>query len=111
MNLVFNLFIKLIGTDRCNTVFHGIVWTPYHLTVLTKCLALWVKFSVDDILKYFSDFSQKTGFDISCKFSLLEKICMECQRSFSGKNKKNITNLSSAELVKRVVMVRFESVS
>ena len=27
------------------------------------------KFSVDDILKYFSCFSQKTGFDISCKLS------------------------------------------
>ena len=28
---------------------------------------------------------------------------MQCQILFSGKNKKNITNLSSAELGKRVV--------
>ena len=30
---------------------------------------------------------------------------MNCQILFSGKNKKNITNLSSAELAHRVVMV------
>ena len=28
----------------------------------------------------------------------METICMKCQILFSGKNKKNITNLSSAEL-------------
>ena len=32
-------------------------------------LAFWVKFSADDILKYFSYFSQKTKFDIFCKLS------------------------------------------
>ena len=36
-------------------------------------------------------FSQKTGFDISCKLSSLETICMECQNLFLGKNKKNIS--------------------
>ena len=62
------------------------------------------KFSADDILKYFSDFSQKKCFDISFKLSPLETICMECQILFSGKNKKNI-NLLSAELALRVVKV------
>ena len=33
-------------------------------------LAIWVKFSADDILKSFSYFSQKTGFDISFLVSL-----------------------------------------
>ena len=68
-------------------------------------MALWVKFSADNILKHFSNFSQNTGFDISCKLSLMETICMKCQILFSEKNKKNIINLSSAELAKRVVMV------
>ena len=36
-------------------------------------LALWVKFSEDNILKYFCYFAQKTGFDISCKLSV--KFC------------------------------------
>ena len=59
------------------------------------------------MLKYFSYFSQKTGFDISCKLSPIKTICMKCQILFSGKNKKNI-NLSSAELAKRVVKVKCE---
>ena len=37
---------------------------------VTKVITLvWVKFSAEDIRKYFSNFSQKTGFDISCKLS------------------------------------------
>ena len=31
---------------------------------------------------------------------------MKCQNLFSGKNKKNIINLSSAELAQRVVKVK-----
>ena len=54
-------------------------------------------------------FSQKTGFDISCKLSPLETICMKCQIVFSGKIRKNITNLSSAELAQRVVKVKIVS--
>ena len=38
-------------------------------------LALWIKTSADNILKYFSYFSQKTGFDISdVKFCFLGKV-------------------------------------
>ena len=51
-----------------------------------------VKISADNILQYFSYFSQKIDFDISCKLS----ISMKCQSLFSGKNKKNIS-LSSAD--------------
>ena len=69
------------------------------------CLALWVKFSADNILKYFSFVSQKTGFDISCKLSPMETICIKCQIQFFGKNKKNIINLLSAECDHRVVKV------
>ena len=49
-----------------------------------------------------SYFFQETGFDVSCKLA----ICMKCQILFVGKNKKNITNLSSAELAKIVVKVK-----
>ena len=51
---------------------------------LFKRLALWVKFSADIV----KPFSQETGFDILCKLSLLETICMNCQNLFSMKNKK-----------------------
>ena len=43
---------------------------------------------------YFSWFSQETGFNISCKMSPLETICMKCQILFSDKNKKNISKMS-----------------
>ena len=38
--------------------------------------------------QYFSYFSQKTEFDMSCKLSPVETICMKCQILFSGKKKK-----------------------
>ena len=61
------------------------------------------KNSADDFLKYFSYFSQKTGFDISCKLSPMEIFYMKCQILFFGKNKKNVINLSSAELAKTLL--------
>ena len=60
------------------------------------------------ILKYFSYFSQKTEFDISCKLSSSETICMKCQILFCEKIKKNVISLSSAELVWRVVKVNLQ---
>ena len=35
-------------------------------------------------------FPRKTGFDILCKLSPVETICMKCQILFSGKNRKSI---------------------
>ena len=35
----------------------------------------------------------------------LETICVNCQMLFSRKNKKNVTNLLSAELAKKLVKV------
>ena len=61
-------------------------------------LMLRVITSADNILKYFYLF-QKIGFDISCKLSPLEMICMKYQSLFSWQNKK-ILNLPSAELAK-----------
>ena len=40
-----------------------------------------------------------------CKLSLVKTICMKYQILFSGKNKKNIIHLWSAELAQRVVLV------
>ena len=69
----------------------------------------WKKFSADSILKYFSYFPQKTGFDISCKLSPLETICMKCQTCFWGKIREKIYQLPSAELAQRVVKVKMQS--
>ena len=59
--------------------------------------ALWKNFLADDILKYFSYFSQDWH---SIADNLHEMSIM-----FSGKNKKDITNLLSAELAQKVVKV------
>ena len=53
-----------------------------------KDLACWINFSAENILKCFSYFSLKLGFDISCKLSPIETVCMKCQILFSGPNKK-----------------------
>ena len=45
--------------------------------------------------------------DNSCKLSPGETICMNCQILLSGKNKKNVTNILSAELAQRVVKVKY----
>ena len=58
-------------------------------------------------MKYYSYFSQETDFNISCKLSPIETICMKYQNMFSGKYKINFTNVSSAELTKRVVKVNY----
>ena len=58
-----------------------------------------------EIVFFFFFFFQNTGFDISCKLSSMETICMKCEVLFSGKNKKNITNVFSSEFAQRVVKV------
>ena len=50
--------------------------------------------------------SKKIRFGISCKLSPLETVCMKYQSLFSGKNKKNIVNLSSAEFAHGVAKVQ-----
>ena len=39
------------------------------------------------------------GFDISCKLSPMETICMKCQVPFSGKNKKNISKCCLLKII------------
>ena len=71
---------------------------------------LWVKFSADDILKFFFFFylffPPRIRFGISCKLSPIKVICMKYQILFSGKNKKTITSFSSAEFAPRLVKAK-----
>ena len=52
---------------------------------------LWPKSADNKSMIFLSNFSKKTGSDISCKSSPSETICMKCQLLFSGKNKKTIS--------------------
>ena len=55
------------------------MWTDTHSVETLSSTTLWAN-SADDKLMIFSYFSQKIGFDISCKLSL------KCQNLFSRKN-------------------------
>ena len=58
--------------------------------------SLFVNLADDKLM--FSYFSQKAGFDISCKLSPVETICMKCQNLFSRESKKKKHfKMSSAE--------------
>ena len=56
--------------------------------------SIWLRFSTlgenfrRQHFKIFSYFSQKTGFDSSCKLSPFYTICMKCQILFSGEKRK-----------------------
>ena len=55
---------------------------------------------------FFSYLPQETGFDISCKLSPMETICMQCQILFPGKkNKKNISKCRLLKFLPRVLSV------
>ena len=63
-------------------------------------------------VQYFLFFpKQKIGLAISYKLSFNDIICIKCQTSFQGKNKKTITSLSSAEFAQRVLIVNASSVT
>ena len=57
----------------------------------------WANSADDQLAIFFSYISQQIGFDMSCKPSPLETLCMECQILFSEKNKEKYYNMSSAE--------------
>ena len=74
MIAILRMFIQSLNQS---SVYLKSDWN-YSAFFFCERLALWVKFSADEIwkyfsyneiCKYFSYFSQKTGFDISCKMS------------------------------------------
>ena len=58
-------------------------------------------------MKYFSCFSRRQVFGISCEFSPLETVCVRCRDLFSVDDGGGVVDLSSAELAKRVVKVNW----
>ena len=80
-----------------------IIETP---SILGKNFSRWLFWNIFFFIFYFS---QKTDFELSCKLSPMEEVCMKCQILFSGK-KKTYINLSSAELVQRVIKVKITCV-
>ena len=79
LNRVYTKYLPLfLQLQAYSQVVKWTCWTLRRSMWCTNIsrLALWVKISADDILKYFSYFPQKTDLDISCKFSPMETACM-----------------------------------
>ena len=69
---------------------------------------IWHFMKIVSNAKYIFIFSHKIGFDISCKLSSMETICMKCQTLFSGKHKKiSYIKKSPTELAQRMVKVKY----
>ena len=64
------------------------------------------KFNRQQICDIFLFLYQKAGFDISCKLSPLETICMKCQILFSEKSKKNISICPRLKILPWVLSVK-----
>ena len=109
-SLFFRLFLhisyaelfqpRLISVDRA--AFWRYNGKPVYLSIIAVCLlsCIWRDLMLSMLGKnfsrrhfeIFSHFSQKIGFDISCK-----QFAWNVKTYFLGKNKKNIIKLSSAE--------------
>ena len=98
---------KVLNKINMHQRINWITWKKnYRANAVTLILSTLGKtFSRRHSEIFFLFFLKKIGFDISCKLSPKETICMTCQSLFSGKDKKNIINLSSAESAQRVVKV------
>ena len=71
-----------------------------------------VNFSADEKVKcvffvFFLILTQKTGFEIS---AISENVCIKCLIEFSVKNKKSISNLSSAGLARKAITVNYTEI-
>ena len=78
MSAAANLNRVLKGNKKSNpTVFFSLTILPF----ATLCAI-----STGYKLVIFFLFSQNTGFDISCKLSPSETICIKCQILYSGKS-------------------------
>ena len=92
---LFQYFVSLDVQDV--TVTNEFHFKLIQFICLMLCI-LNIIFSRQHFEIFFLIFFQKIGFDI-----LKETICMKYQNLFSGKNKKIIVFLSSAELTWRVI--------
>ena len=76
---------SLLGANVINTHYYysDMIWCSQWSNVLEP-LSLSGLIQQTTNWWYYSNFSQKRGFDISCKWSPLETICIKCQILFSG---------------------------
>ena len=64
------------------------------------------KISANNVLKYFSDFSQQSRFLHLMQIVSIETICINCQNLFSRENKKNISISCLLKILPGVLSVK-----
>ena len=98
----------VIGALRVNIV-QNYINTAFYLA-LGEFTTVWAN-SVDDKLMifffmfFFFFFLKKTGFDIPCKLSPLETLCIKYQILFSRENKKKISICHVLNILPRVLSI------
>ena len=121
LKLIQVLFSSTTKIINSNITLSGSIipdlWEPCNITFFIVLFNLtltspWAN-SADNKLVifflFFPYFSQLTGFDISCKLSPLETICMKYQIQFSGKNKEKISKCCLLKILPRELSVKHRS--
>ena len=67
------------------------------------------KFSRPQIYDIFLTYYTKKGYDILCKLSPKETVCMKCQSLISSKNKRNISNCRLLKFLHSMLSVKDET--
>ena len=89
---------RYISMASCENVSCSILWDPPDMVLTLSTLGIIFSRKHFEIF-FFSYFPRKRAFTFHTN-------CKNCQSLFSGKNKKNITNVLSAELAQRVVKAK-----
>ena len=95
-------FMQIVS--KCSIVFWKNKRIINMLSAETAQRVLTINFQQMTFWNSFRIFSQEAEFDISCKLSPIETVCMKCQILLAGKIRKVSSNiLSAAEIAQRVV--------
>ena len=87
---------------KCQALF---LWQKVLTAKIFNDLNLYHSWLIQQMTIIHHTFSQKIGFDISCKLSPFEMICINYQILFSEKNKKNISDCCLVKVLPRVLRV------
>ena len=87
-NKIFNISFHAEIRKLSFSFFHKNKFRASDVSSNVTFPTLWCTTAENNLMMFFL-FSQKMGFDMSCKLSPKETICMTCKSQFSGKNVKN----------------------
>ena len=94
LNIFYRLLVCVCGKGKgvwgrgwgCMRVYVHVVWFQFTInnSLLLISKTVWTNSADEKLKKFFLKFPENS-FDISCKLSPEETVCMKCQSLFSGK--------------------------